>query len=86
LRQHLPLQLFLVPPPRAQLGLLLGVHLTSLVDTILASAALLLKMGSPDAYARRPLPRAKSNGERERDPLFGVFATTSRACGAADGR
>ncbi|WP_158289108.1 hypothetical protein, partial [Rubrivivax albus] len=39
-----------VTSPHLPLGVFVGVHLASLVDTIVAVADALLKMGSPDAY------------------------------------
>jgi hypothetical protein len=44
------LQLAAVPPAQSPLGAFVGVHLISLVDTILAASWQPLKMGSPDAY------------------------------------
>ncbi|WP_233259251.1 hypothetical protein, partial [Rubrivivax albus] len=43
-----------VTSPHLPLGVFVGVHLASLVDTIVAVADALLKMGSPDAYREAP--------------------------------
>lgn len=48
--QDLPLQFRVVAPARVRLGVRHGVHLSRLVDTILAGPASAFKMGSPDAY------------------------------------
>lgn len=57
LGKHPLLQLLAVPAARAPLGVLVGVHLTSLVDTILAGAPALSKMGWPDAYGATSIVR-----------------------------
>ena len=46
-------QRLVMPPARTPLSFFLGVHLASLVDTILVVAAIELKTGLPDAYAPR---------------------------------
>lgn len=51
LSQDLPLQLQALPPAITNPGVLLGVHLTSLVDTIVAGGSAAFKAGLPDAYA-----------------------------------
>ena len=50
LGKHALLQLVVVSAARAPLGVFVGVHLTSLVDTILAGATAVFKTGWPDAY------------------------------------
>ena len=50
LRQHRVLQRYAVLSPRRILGVFHGVHLSLLVDTILAGSLTRFKVGSPDAY------------------------------------
>lgn len=50
LRQHLPLELGIVTSPLIRLGVLHGVHLRCLVDTILAGHQPRFKVTWPDAY------------------------------------
>jgi hypothetical protein len=64
LRQHLPLELGIVTSPLIRLGVLHGVHLRCLVDTILAGHQPRFKVTWPDAYESATI--------ESRAPLHGI--------------
>ncbi|MBP7407039.1 MAG: hypothetical protein KA973_19215, partial [Candidatus Microthrix sp.] len=64
-----------VSASRSPLGVFLGVHLTSLVDTILAGAQARFKMGWPDAYG----PPAEAGSATWLDVASDVFAESIEA-------
>lgn len=91
LRQHLPLQLRAVPAVRSRHGVRLGVHFTSLVDSILADQSGAFKTGSPDAYRARAHCPCRHTSSRHGaaaawETAADAAAITARLGGCARGR
>jgi hypothetical protein len=68
-----------VPPADDDFGFILGVHLTSLVGTIVADGSVVFKTGSPDVHGR-PLCQAL-NGDDSKVKIASVHSDSGCSFG-----